>query len=378
MRLVIISDMPHHTRDDGVIVGHGATVRELDALAGLFDQVRHVAFLYPGEPPTSARAYEARNVTIVPVSPAGGSALGDKLGVVGRMPGYAAVVAAELRAADAVHVRCPASISLVALAILTATRRPSRRWIKYAGNWRPQRAEPATYRLQRRWLERGLVRAQVTINGRWPGQPAHVHTFANPSLTDAELARGRRAADQKALAQPLRLVFAGHLAPWKGASIAIEAVERLRRQGLDVRLDIAGEGSEAAAMQADVEGRGLESVVVIHGALPRERLDMLYEAAHFVVLPSATEGWPKVLSEGMAWGAVPIATAVGSIPSTLSGLGCGTAVEAPPRAELFAGAIAAYAADPARWRRESTRAVEAAPTFGYTAYREAVRSLLDL
>ena len=31
---------------------------------------------------------------------------------------------------------------------------------------------------------------------------------------------------------------------------------------------------------------------------------------HFVVLPSKSEGWPKVIAEGMFWGCLPISTAI--------------------------------------------------------------------
>jgi hypothetical protein len=42
MRLLIISHTPHYHRD-GEIVGWGATVREIDHLAALFESVVHIA-----------------------------------------------------------------------------------------------------------------------------------------------------------------------------------------------------------------------------------------------------------------------------------------------------------------------------------------------
>jgi hypothetical protein len=127
---VIISNMAHYHRGDGVIVGHGATARELDMLATLFDEVRHVACLHEEAAPASALPYASRNITLVPVPPAGGETLGAKLGIARYTPLYVRTIARELRGADAVHVRCPANISLYALAMLAARREPQRRWIK--------------------------------------------------------------------------------------------------------------------------------------------------------------------------------------------------------------------------------------------------------
>ena len=42
-----------------------------------------------------------------------------------------------------------------------------------------------------------------------------------------------------------------------------------------------------------------------------------YCDSHFVILPSKSEGWPKVVAEGMFWKCIPIASKVSCIPSML-------------------------------------------------------------
>jgi glycosyltransferase involved in cell wall biosynthesis len=377
VRLVIISNMAHYRRADGTIAGHGATARELDALATLFDDVRHVACLHDEPAPGDALPYAAANLALVPVPPAGGDDLAAKLGILRHTPRYLQTIARELACADAVHVRAPANISLYAIAMLTARRGPRRRWVKYAGNWQPHGREPASYRLQRAWLARPLHRAQVTINGHYADQPAHVHSFDNPCLTDDELWLGRAAATAKQLTAPIRLLFVGHLGAVKNPRVALDALGELRRGGADARLDIAGDGADLPSLRAHAAASGLAAAVTFHGAVPRPALAPLYAAAHFVVLPSRTEGWPKVLGEGMAAGAVPIATAVGSIPDVLGRLATGTVVTSPT-APFFAAAIQTYLADPTRWRRESIAAAAAAELFSYGHYLRSVAGLLDL
>jgi glycosyltransferase involved in cell wall biosynthesis len=114
-----------------------------------------------------------------------------------------------------------------------------------------------------------------------------------------------------------------------------------------------------------------------HGWLPRERIDALYAGAHFILLPSRSEGWPKVLSEAMGHGVVPVASAVGSIAAHLATFRAGRAVaERDPRA--FADAVAAYVAQPDRWQLESARAALAADSFTYERHLESVRAILSL
>ena len=69
-------------------MGWGATVREIDHLATLFDEIVHLAPLYSGSPPGSALSYEATNVRVRPVTPAGGTSIFSKVGVLsGYRPG---------------------------------------------------------------------------------------------------------------------------------------------------------------------------------------------------------------------------------------------------------------------------------------------------
>ena len=247
MKVLVISHTEHY-RKNGLIVGWGPTVRELGWLAGLFDELVHVAPLHEGPAPASALPYEAANVRLVPVRPAGGSTVGAKLGVLGAWPEYLRVIRRELRSCDVVHVRCPSNIGLLAILLLALSREPRRRWIKYAGNWFPGAPESLSYSLQRRLLASGAARAVVTVNGRWPNQPPHVRPFLNPCLSDEELRDGAERGAAKRLAFPVRLLFVGRIEHAKGCGRAVDVVEGLRRGGIDARLDLVGDGPDRAAL----------------------------------------------------------------------------------------------------------------------------------
>jgi glycosyltransferase involved in cell wall biosynthesis len=373
MRLLIISNMAHYLAD-GRVVGWGPAVREIDQLADAFGEVRHVAMLHSGPPPATALPYASGKVSLAPLPAAGGRGIGAKLGIAWRSPRYVTVCLKELRRADAVHVRCPANISLEALLLLGLLKQPKLRWVKYAGNWQPEGRDPFFYRLQRRWLERGMPKGLVTINGEWPGQPAHVVSFGNPCFTETELDSARAQTRGKELGSPVRLLFAGRLRPSKGAARALHILDELRSRGIKARLDIAGDGPEAARLERLAVKLGLGGNVEFHGWLSRSQLDELYRQVHFFLLPSSTEGWPKVLGEAMAFGAVPLAGAVSCIPQMLGRANAGIALPVDDTG-AFAAEIERLVRNPDAWKRLADCGQAAASGFTYEAY---VRRLCDV
>lgn len=369
--------MPHHLRD-GRVVGWGPTAHEIDHLAQVFNEVRHVALLHPGPAPSSALPYSSERVTFVPVPPAGGRRFRDKLEILLRYPAYLRTILRELPKADVVHVRCPDNISLLAIVVLAFTRRPRLRWVKYAGNWRPEQPESWSYTFQRWWLHRGLHRGLVTVNGRWPNQPRHIRSFINPCLTDAELESGRAAAEHKQLTPPLRLLYVGRLETEKGVGRALEVLAQLQREGYEVTMDFVGDGPERPDFEAMAQNLSLAQRTRFHGWLPRTVLAPLYAQSHVMLFPTcASEGWPKVLSEAMAYGVVPLAGRVSCIGQFLDAFATGKALPAEDR-EGFCRMIRNYVANPGKWNVHSQRAVTSAAFFTYTRYLEAVRHLLGL
>jgi glycosyltransferase involved in cell wall biosynthesis len=375
MRLLIVSHTPHYLRN-GLLVGWGSTIREIDHLAEIFDEVVHVAPFHKG-PPENAAAYCSSRVRVRSVPPAGGGRFLDKLAVLARVPSYARVIVDELRRSDVVHVRCPANISLIAIVLLIIMRKPRLRWVKYAGSWRSSRSEALSYKFQRWWLYHNFHRGLVTVNGEWSEQPVHIHSFLNPCLTDDELIEARVAGLTKELSSPMRLLYVGRIETAKGVGTILKIVARLRQKGLSVSLDLVGDGPERRAFEREAINLDIQSITRFRGWLERSELTPLYRRAHILLLPSESEGWPKVVSEAMAYGAVPVASAVGSIPQYLERFGTGTALS-PSDLEGYASAISDYVENPDAWKRESVKAVEAASLFTYSNYVGSVRRMLGI
>jgi glycosyltransferase involved in cell wall biosynthesis len=374
MRLLIISDTPHHVGSDGLPVGFGATVREYDQLATVFDEVVHIAPLSSGAAPANECAYASPRVRLRPIAPAGGGGLVAKLGVVRQIPRWVQVIRAELRDADAVHVRCPANVCLIALLVLALQRRPRIRWIQYAVDWSGTPGEALSYRAQRWLLRHNAGRALVTVNGSWPRQPSHVHTFDNPVLTSDELVAARAAASRKPGADPIRILFAGRFAPSKGPIRVVAIADRLRRRGVRFQLDLAGDGPERQTCEAFVSERALSDVVTFHGWLDRAALDRLYTDAHVFLLPSRGEGFPRAAAEAMAHGVVPVLGDCSCVRQVLAEVGAGVALP-PDDVDGLVDAISDLV-DTSRWQQQSIAAVAAAPRFTYDRFLDAIRDLV--
>jgi len=176
-----------HYLDDAVVVGWGPTVEEINYLATLFDEVHHIGFLHSENPPQSAMPYEKDNIRLVPVPFSGGNKFKDKLSIILNLPVYLFKIIKELNHTDVVHVRCAASLPLLALILLIFRRNPKYRWVKYAGNWNAGKDYPLFFRFQRWLLKSNLCRCAVTINGRWGSEGSHIHSFYNPCITKDEL-----------------------------------------------------------------------------------------------------------------------------------------------------------------------------------------------
>jgi glycosyltransferase involved in cell wall biosynthesis len=52
---------------------------------------------------------------------------------------------------------------------------------------------------------------------------------------------------------------------------------------------------------------------IFHGFLPKDKIQEIYKKAHFILLPSKSEGFPKVIGEGMNFGCIPIVSDISCI-----------------------------------------------------------------
>lgn len=114
------------------------------------------------------------------------------------------------------------------------------------------------------------------------------------------------------------VAFAGRKARIKGYLDLLDALQRLRSDGVDARLLVTGDSSpeEAAEVARRVRDLGLESCLLDLG-LRDDHLRFLAAADAFA-LPSYAEGMPMGVVEAMAAGLPIVATGAGGLPEILT------------------------------------------------------------
>lgn len=282
-------------------MGWGPTVTEINHLLPLFEKIYHCAFLHEEEPPHSSLAYNSPKIEFIPLPPSGGKGLMQKLTVITTLPETLKRVKQVLRIADIYQFRAPTGIGLYMIPYLTFFERKNG-WFKYAGNWDQKNAPPG-YALQR-WMLRKQSHI-LTINGSWPNQPVNVVSFDNPCLTDLDREKGKITIEKKSLESRPIICFVGNLTIQKGFDIFMDALENLVDQLGEIH--VIGDGP------LRIEYENKLKAVIFHGSLPKEEVHNVYLKCHFIVLPSLSEGFPKVIAEGMNFGCIPIVSDISGI-----------------------------------------------------------------
>jgi glycosyltransferase involved in cell wall biosynthesis len=78
-----------------------------------------------------------------------------------------------------------------------------------------------------------------------------------------------------------------------------------------------GDGILRSTLETFIEENNLQDIVFLRGNQSKETVLKAYQTSHFLVLPSKSEGWPKVVAEAMFWGCVPIVSKVSCVPYML-------------------------------------------------------------
>jgi glycosyltransferase involved in cell wall biosynthesis len=107
------------------------------------------------------------------------------------------------------------------------------------------------------------------------------------------------------------LVYVGEFRHIKGADLLVDAVGRLRTEGKQLTLTLAGDGEETAALKAQVERLKLGNAVRFAGHVKARNG---FAKGRLLVVPSRGDSMPYVVIEAGAAGIPMIAANVGGIP----------------------------------------------------------------
>jgi len=302
--LAVISHTEHYYTTDGKVVGWEPTVRELNYLAEIFDLIYHVAPIHDNKPNRATAAYKADNIIYVPIKSSGGKTLIDKIAIITSMFTNLKIIIHTIQKVEWVHFRAPANIGIYVLPLLSIMK-SKKKWVKYAGNWM-KKDIPLSYSIQRWWLKKNILKSFVTINGQWSNQKRHLLSFANPCLTQLELLNANEIGIAKQFSGKLKICFVGRLDENKGIEKILISLLNMGLIKHIEEINIVGDGQSREKCVS--LSKKILLNIVFHGWLSRSELNKIYAKSHVILLPTNSEGFPKVIAEACAFGCVPITT----------------------------------------------------------------------
>lgn len=312
MRFTIFSHVPQYKKKEG-IYAYGPYVREIDIWSKFVDQLVIVAPIKKIDSEIDLR-YKKPDPEFKRLRELNFTSFKSAIVSVFNLPENFIKIFKEMYKADHIHIRCPGNIGLIALIFLVFFPN-KKKTVKYAGNWDPESKQPLSYQFQK-WILKNKFLARntrVLIYGKWINQEDNIIPFFTASYSKSE-----KANSFKVFQPPHRFVFVGSLIKGKRPELAIKIIEELSNKNHKVCLDIYGDGILAQELKNYVELKNLANLIKFHGNQDGKVIKSAYKAAHFSILPSKSEGWPKALAEAMFFGCIPIGTEVSCIPWMLN------------------------------------------------------------
>jgi len=156
-----------------------------------------------------------------------------------------------------------------------------------------------------------------TLQKKYPANNnASVVACSDIELPDYFYTKPFRDFSQK---KSFRLLFIGSLAQkYKGLDILLNALASPLLKDMVLHLTVLGDGKYRAEYEDLSLQLGIEEQIVFQGYITdTEEIYKSYLSADIFILPSLTEGLPRVIIEAMATSLPVIATSVGGIPELL-------------------------------------------------------------
>jgi len=306
-RLVVISDTALY-RENNQVFGFVAVVKELELLHDNFEEIIWIGANRP-ELKGNGTLIEikAPNIKTILLPKMGGKSLWQVLKILLLYPFLFVLLLKNIYKTEVIHTRLPSHPAFIA--VLISYLFPKKIWWnKFAGSWQPTTL-PFFYRVQRNLLIKAK-HTKVTINGFWDDQPNHCLSFENPCLTQEDIAHGKQIAAAKTFDGSYIFSFVGRLEDAKGVSRIIEALKGIPTDKIK-KVHFVGNGNKIEHYKNETSF--LDNKVFFYGFLDKKGVHAILAQSHFFLLPSDSEGFPKVIAEAACYGAIPVVSDVGSI-----------------------------------------------------------------
>ncbi|WP_034057558.1 glycosyltransferase family 4 protein [Lacinutrix jangbogonensis] len=313
MRFLIISHAAHKLEQSNLF-SYAPYVREMNLWLKHVDEVEVIAPEVAGKPNSIEIAYKHENVEYSVVTAIQFTSVLHLLKSIIKLPLIIFKLFRSCAKADHIHLRCPGNMGLLGCFIQVFF--PNKiKTAKYAGNWDPKARQPLSYRLQKWILSNTLLtkNMQVLVYGDWENQSKNIKPFFTATYRNSEI----ETIEKRDYNTLLKFVFVGSLVVGKRPLLAIQIIEALKQKGFDVSLEVFGDGVLRDELIQYISKKNLERIININGNQTKEVVKEALKTAHFSILPSKSEGWPKAIAEAMFFGCIPVVTEISCVPYML-------------------------------------------------------------
>lgn len=132
---------------------------------------------------------------------------------------------------------------------------------------------------------------------------SNIHSFFSTTHNDVKIKNV-----EKVHSSNFRIVFLGRVDPAKRVEDLLKACAILKENNYQFVLNVIGDGPHLHKIRNLAAELQIETNINFRGYIgERDRIDEIFLDSDVIVLPSLTEGTPKVLPEAMSRGVIPIA-----------------------------------------------------------------------
>lgn len=305
-RLLVVSDTGMYIHGNEKYA-FGPVVRELEHLSDIFETITWIGYVKKeliGDP--IMKRIQKENIQLILLPQSGGDSLIDKFRILWHLPFLAGTILNQLFKHDRIHTRGPSVPALIAV-LLSFFFKQKKWWNKYAGNWN-EPFPPFFYRMQQRVLNLSSHTA-VTINGKWPLQKPHLISIENPCLEDSDITENKNTF--KDFNGPAYTIcFVGALNDDKGIPQIIEMLNHPPTRKKISHFYFVGDGPKRESYKKMIHD--LDNIIFF-GFKNAKEVHEILKLSDFIVLPSKSEGFPKVIAEASCYGCIPIVSDVSCI-----------------------------------------------------------------
>ena len=185
-------------------------------------------------------------------------------------------------------------------------------------------------------------------------------------------------SEKKDLTKPIKALTVCRLIGRKRIDLLIKAIALAKELGLDIQLNIAGDGNLMGQLQKLANELNVGDSVNFMGRVPAEQMPQLYRNNDIFVMSSTHEGMSNAMLEAMASGLPIITTRCEGVEELIKDNGI---VVESPQPEEIAKAIKNLADDRKAYSQMSTAARKQAESFGWDkvalSYIEQYRKILN-